>query len=1329
MILSYSSDCDTSSFSFICGGLIRLVSLSITLLIVAFIPSPAVCAAYGPSPGFDPDLATSLVTAPNANCGIIINRVDVSSCYFDEDAQESRASVSVEISWMPPAPGPVFMDDLTAPRLDSIAVTINGETKFVFREAPYIDRGQNVIGYYELASPQLIRFIVPADGATNQPVTAGFTTPGSCTSTATYDRPAPCPNDPCVTGPGTIGGMTFEDLNTNGILDPGEPVGIPGIEVNIYGCDDEGSSVLLGTTTTNEDGDYYFDGDNTSPAIMDGENYRIEFVTPPPSPFLPSCGETGGHTSVQFATAPGCGVNLGFINPEDNCQVDPDILLTCYVGGRHTATAARDFGTIVTYPITAPDGNFGLNSGNNSGPSNVYYGYHNQTGAIWGMAHRADDNLLFSGALLRRQSGLGPLGLGGIYVTDLDLPPGTNGLNAPTQNFLDLTFGGTFNFGSVPPRTDLATTPTSTNNRDSQAFPLVATVGIGDVEISANGNELYVVNLFDRHLYVIDISGYDGTVATLPTVGDVARYPIPNPCGGTGELRPWALLTDNGRVLVGAVCDASITDNRSDMRAYVFAFDPASGSFSSSPVLDIPLNYPRGAGTLDPGLWQHNVWEPWSNDWQGNIPDQNDWYKIVDGMIAGQDRIIYDYPQPILTDISVYKDQSIVLIFNDRTSYQVGNLERAPTGPTYMGNTAAGDILRAFSPNGMNYILESEGASGGLVGSGPGNFQGPGYGEFFDDNFFTTSFGTQLVHSELVVGGGAIVPGSGQIVVATADPTNNTNFANGTRKYNIFTGQVESSYSVYTSAGQANSATFGKTAGIGDVELRCDPLDKLEIGNYVWIDSNGDGIQDPCEETVPDVSVSLYNVSTGMFEQVTTTNASGQYYFNDLDPFTEYSVVFGYDYTDASSQWDLSTMILSANGDRYFLTTANTGQGVDPDLNDSDVTLQDVGSILTQYPVIDLRTTDVSNHTYDLGLIPVRFDLALQKTIDLASSPPPYAQGQDVTFNLLIENQGTVDATDIVVTDYVPSGMTFDPLMNSGWSGPATAPIFTIPTLDAGQVTTIQITLTINPGQNGTLLTNNAEIISADDADPNTPTPTDEDGDLSIINGGIDATNEVATNDEIEDDGFSPNLQDGNGTDNPNDADDYDPEQIQVGVFDLALQKTLDNPSIFYRPGFPVSFTVTVINQGNLTAYDVRVADYFVANELSFVSLTNTPSSGFTDNGNGGFTIDQIDAGASVTVTLNFTIDPDFTGTQIINNAEIISGATTPGGPTALDQDSPLANTNNGTTNELDTDNDIADDSNGGTDNPNDEDDYDPAPVNICPNNCSNFPWDGSSPD
>ncbi|MEM1214491.1 MAG: DUF11 domain-containing protein [Bacteroidota bacterium] len=183
----------------------------------------------------------------------------------------------------------------------------------------------------------------------------------------------------------------------------------------------------------------------------------------------------------------------------------------------------------------------------------------------------------------------------------------------------------------------------------------------------------------------------------------------------------------------------------------------------------------------------------------------------------------------------------------------------------------------------------------------------------------------------------------------------------------------------------------------------------------------------------------------------------------------------------------------------------------------------------------------------------------------------------------------------------------------------------------------------------------------------------------------------------------------------------------EVG-FDLALTKVPSSSTGVYRPGQMVSFDITIFNQGIVDAFDIDVADYFDSNELTFSSFSNTPATGFSSGSPNAwdFTIDELAAGEQVMVTITFMINVNFLGNQIVNNAEIVDAASSAGGPTAFDEDSQFSNTNDGSSNELSSDDDVSDDSNGGADNPSDEDDYDPAHINICLAGCGTFPWSGN---
>jgi protocatechuate 3,4-dioxygenase beta subunit len=62
------------------------------------------------------------------------------------------------------------------------------------------------------------------------------------------------------------------------------------------------------------------------------------------------------------------------------------------------------------------------------------------------------------------------------------------------------------------------------------------------------------------------------------------------------------------------------------------------------------------------------------------------------------------------------------------------------------------------------------------------------------------------------------------------------------------------------------------------------------IGNLVWLDTNGNGLQDPGENGVPNVPVTLRNCNQQIYGQ-TTTGEQGEYLFTNLKP-GPYSLVF-----------------------------------------------------------------------------------------------------------------------------------------------------------------------------------------------------------------------------------------------------------------------------------------------------------------------------------------------------------------------------------------------------------------------------------------------------
>ena len=68
-----------------------------------------------------------------------------------------------------------------------------------------------------------------------------------------------------------------------------------------------------------------------------------------------------------------------------------------------------------------------------------------------------------------------------------------------------------------------------------------------------------------------------------------------------------------------------------------------------------------------------------------------------------------------------------------------------------------------------------------------------------------------------------------------------------------------------------------------DMTVDAGMYQKASLGNWVWLDTNGNGIQDPAETGIPGVQVYLANCAQSIFRQ-TTTDDQGYYLFDGLTP-------------------------------------------------------------------------------------------------------------------------------------------------------------------------------------------------------------------------------------------------------------------------------------------------------------------------------------------------------------------------------------------------------------------------------------------------------------
>jgi len=328
---------------------------------------------------------------------------------------------------------------------------------------------------------------------------------------------------------------------------------------------------------------------------------------------------------------------------------------------------------------------------------------------------------------------------------------------------------------------------------------------------------------------------------------------------------------------------------------------------------------------------------------------------------------------------------------------------------------------------------------------------------------------------------------------------------------------------------------------------------------------------------------------------------------------------------------------------------------------------------------------DEDDHDPEEITIDQAYDLALIKTV---VSTGPFNAGDDVLYAIEVCNQGFIDANNIEVTDYFPDGLSLSILDVNGWMNSGSNVTNVVPSLTAGECTTLNIILTIDTDFTGTSIVNYAEI-------------TEDDGD------DIDSS---ADSNDTNDSGGEPGGDTDDVTDNSNgDEDDHDPAEIAVEqIYDLALTKTLSSQPPF-APGDDVTYMITVINQGTVNAANIEVTDYLPTG----LSLSVNDANGWTSDGvSATITVSSLAAGEDMGIPIILTIDPNFMGTQIINYAEISNDDD--GDADSTTDDDPNndggGNPNGATDN---TTNGDGSDEPGGNDPAGDEDDHDPEVIEI----------------
>ncbi|MGE5355239.1 MAG: SdrD B-like domain-containing protein [Deltaproteobacteria bacterium] len=653
----------------------------------------------------------------------------------------------------------------------------------------------------------------------------------------------------------------------------------------------------------------------------------------------------------------------------------------------------------------------------------------------------------------------------------------------------------------------------------------VGYTGLGSLELSEDEKFLFVTNLFKN------------TLIKIPTdqskFNEIEEIQIPNPGCIGGNMHAFALKNHNGKLYIGVSCGAELSKNTLNNTMHVYEFDIIQNTFNEI----FQSDYPRGYLSNNPS---HDV-------------------KV----------------QHWLTDIEFSDEGNMILVLNDRIGH------RYCSGTAGRLDVQNGDILVAWKNNG-NWLLENNGSAGIYSGTGVGNGQGPGGGEFFGFDFWPTNPG---LHPETATGSALVIPGSGEVIVPVYDPEASA-YAGGIKKFNTTDGTIRSVFSVYS---HKTYPQFGKASAFGDVDALYDPLPQ-EIGDFVWFDEDKDGIQDPGEKGVAGVLLSLYDQNCNKVGSA-VTDLNGMYVFNntnvDLDgngSFDNLEILKKYYVVLDDVRFSADN--LKIDGKPYYLTIDNKGVGANKDKNDSDgIIAQGICDSFNGKPYIQVNTESSGQNRYDadFGFSEVKiFDLALRKTLVTNNN---VGYGDNVTFKISVFNQGTLSAQNIFVTDYInTSGYEYDEVINPEWVFNADKATYRfVSELKPGNSFDAFITLKVKSDAKLQDFINYAEISSAQTLDGNAASDVDskmdniKDNDIGgQINYG-NAPGVLVTDDLIDDDGSL-------------DEDDHDPATINI--LDLALIKMLITEKPVFRIKDTVSFGITVYNQGSVTAKTFEIVDY-----------------------------------------------------------------------------------------------------------------------------------------
>ena len=436
------------------------------------------------------------------------------------------------------------------------------------------------------------------------------------------------------------------------------------------------------------------------------------------------------------------------------------------------------------------------------------------------------------------------------------------------------------------------------------------------------------------------------------------------------------------------------------------------------------------------------------------------------------------------------------------------------------------------------------------------------------------------------------------------------------------------------------------------------------LGNFVFFDDNGNGIQDAGEPGVSGVRVELLDAAMSPLASA-VTNLNGIYSFDNLPPgdyFVRFVLPTGSTFTnalqggdptrdsDAQGPLGKSDLISLASGDNNLTIDAGIIRScnltIEIDVTeetcnasgmanmDGSLTVKVTGGQApytyawstgaTTATINNLSdglytvvVTDASGCSVTAEAVVVRgvgcgtsdlIDLELIKRVNIATPQP----GDIVTFQLTIFNNSQVNATGVTIEDVVPNGFVVQgsTITEGGQLVGENTVRWSDVSIDGLSLIRVSFEAEVLMPEVGRSYTNVAQITAADQDDEDS-TPNNDDGDQS--------------------------------------EDDEDSVSAMPEMSDVAISKSVSNSNP--EVGDVITYSIVVTNEGVSELTHVEVTDYLPGDFC--VNYTNISDNGIFLGDRIIWTDINLQPGQSTTVSFDATVASRALGQVVTNIAEV----------------------------------------------------------------------------